>query len=163
FMSDRNILIAFTGHMDHKVTTSLLKNIKSKLNLFPARNSADIKVYSILVESMENISKHASQQNRAMLLLSKTETTYSIVAGNPVENKNVPALRGRLEKISKLDNSELKKIYRDKLISGQGTEISGGLGMLDIAIKSQNKLKYDFQPLSELMSFYLLQIEINIQ
>lgn len=31
FMSEKNILVAFTGHFDHLVTTSLLKNIKSKL------------------------------------------------------------------------------------------------------------------------------------
>lgn len=162
FMNERNILMAFTGNVDHQITTSLLKNFKSRVSAGSAETAVDKKVYSVLVESMENMSKHSSQENRSIFLLSKTENAYTIVTGNPIENKEVPLLKEKLEKFSKLNNAELKEIYNEQLLSGERTENSVGLGMLDMAIKSGNNIQYVFQPLTELMSFYILQIQINI-
>jgi hypothetical protein len=162
FMNARNTLMAFTGNIDHHVTTSLLKNFKNKVGAEGAETEVDKKVYSVLVESMENISKHSSQENRSILLLNKTEEAYVVIAGNPIENKDIPLLKEKLEKFSKLDNSQLKKIYREQLLSRDNSENSAGLGMIDIAIKSGNNIEYLFHPLTSLMSFYILQIKINI-
>ncbi len=162
FMNERNILMAFTGNIDHQITTSLLKNFKSKVGGGSIETAVEKKVYSVLVESMENISKHSSQENRSIFLLGKTETSYTIVTGNPIDNKDVAVLKEKLEKFSKLNGSELKEIYQEQLRSGERSENSSGLGMIDIAIKSGNNIQYVFQPLTDLMSFYILQIQINI-
>jgi hypothetical protein len=54
FMSAKNILVAFTGHFDHLVTTSLLKNIKNKLIELQSVTGIDKRVYNVLVESKKN-------------------------------------------------------------------------------------------------------------
>lgn len=167
FMSEKNILIAFTGHFDHLVTTSLLKNIKNKLTALQSVTGIDKKVYNILVESIENISKYSSLRNHnhkiAMLLLCKSDDHFTVITGNHILNKDIPALKDKLDKISKLTSQELKKMYRDQMLSKRTDENSAGLGIIDIAIKSDNHIKYDFKPLTETTSFYLFQTEINIQ
>ncbi len=167
FMSEKNILIAFTGHFDHLVTTSLLKNIKNKLSNLQSVTGIDKRVYNILVESIENISKYSSRtsqgQNIAMLLLCKSDDHFTVITGNHVLNKDVPALKERLEKISKLNPTELKKLYREQMLSTRVDDNSAGLGIIDIALKSGNKIKYDFKPMTDLTSFYLFQTEIKIQ
>lgn len=166
FMSEKNILMAYTGRFDHEVTTSLLRNIKNKLNVLMAVTGLEKKVYNILVESIENVSKHGFSgtdgQNIAILLLSKSDTKYTIITGNLVLNSDMPLLKERLEKVSALSVEDLKLLYRKQILSKGSGDNNAGLGILDIAIKSGNKIQYDFKPMDDLTSFYLLQTEINI-
>lgn len=166
-MSEKNTLIAFTGQFDHLLTTLLLLNIKNKLSVLESTSGIDRKVYSILVESIENVSKHSSKadkkQNIAILLLSKSEDKYTIVTGNHILNEEIPALQEKLEKVLKHNQAELKQLYREQILSKRTDENNAGLGLIDMAIKSGNMIQYEFKTLSEDSSFYLLQIEINIQ
>lgn len=167
FMSAKDILVAFTGHFDHLVTTSLLKNIKSKLVDLQSMTGIDKKVYNVLVESVENISKYTSKNgqkhNLAMLLLCKGENHYTIITGNHVRNEDIPALKEKLDKVIQLDHENLKRMYRQQMLTERKDENSAGLGIIDIAIKSKNQIKYDFKYLNEQTSFYLFQTEINLQ
>jgi hypothetical protein len=166
FMSEKNIMVAFTGHFDHLVTTSLLKNIKNKLSALQSVTGIDKRVYNVLVESIENISKYSSlntgKQNIAMLLLCKSEHHFTVITGNHVLNTDVPKLKERLDAIAKLNPAQLKQLYREQMLSKRTNDNSAGLGIIDIAIKSGNQLKYDFKPVSDLTSFYLFQTEIKI-
>jgi hypothetical protein len=166
FMNDKNILLAFTGHFDHFVTTSLLKNVKRKFNLFEVNTRFAKNIYSLLVESIENVSKHSyhgeDKQNNSMLLLCKSDTSYTIITGNHILTSEIPALKEKLEKVSSHQADELKKLYRKQILSKSGGENNAGLGLIDIAIKSGNNIKFEFKPLSSSTSFYLLQIETNI-
>lgn len=166
-MSEKNTLIAFTGHFDHLLTTLLLLNIKSKLSALESTTGIDRKVYSILVESIENVTKHSSKgdptQNIAILLLSKSDDKYTIVTGNHIMNDEIPALKEKLERVLKHNQAELKQLYREQILSKRTDDNNAGLGIIDIAIKSGNLMQYEFKPLTESTSFYLLQTEINIQ
>ncbi len=166
-MCEKNTLIAFTGHFDHLLTTLLLINIKNKLSSLESTTGIDRKVYSVLVESIENVSKHSlsgdEQQNNAILLLSKSEDRYTIVTGNHIINSEIPALKAKLDKVLNHNPTELKQMYREQILSKRSDENNAGLGIIDIAIKSGNMIKYEFKPLTELTSFYLLQTEITIQ
>lgn len=167
FMSEKNILVAFTGQFDHLVTTSLLKNIKNKLGNLQSMTGIDKRVYNILVESIENISKYTSkngiQNNISMLLLCKGESTFTVITGNHVFNKDIPLLKEKLDKVISLGEEGLKKMYREQMLSERKDENSAGLGIIDIAIKSKNQIKYEFKPLTEDVSFYLFQTEVSIQ
>lgn len=167
FMSEKNILVAFTGHFDHLVTTSLLKNIKSKLGELQSMTGIDKKVYNVLVESIENISKYtlknSQRHNIAMLLLCKEDKHFTIITGNHVLNKDIPALKERLDRVIQLDQDDLKRLYREQMMTKRTDENSAGLGIIDIAIKSKNQIKYDFKQLNDQTSFYLFQTDINIQ
>ena len=166
-MREKNTLIAFTGHFDHLLTTLLLINIKKKLSALESETGIDRKVYSVVVESIENVSKHScpenEKQNIATLLLSKSDTKYFIVTGNQIMNSEIPALKEKLERVLTHNHLELKQLYREQILSKRTDDNNAGLGIIDIAIKSGNKIKYEFKPLTENTSFYLLEAEINIQ
>ncbi len=166
-MSEKNTLIAFTGHFDHLLTTLLLLNIKNRLSTLESSTGIDRRVYSVVVESIENVSKHSYKgeqtQNTAILLLSKSEHKYTIVTGNHIMNEDIPLLQEKLEKVLKHNHAELKRLYREQILSKRTDDNNAGLGIIDMAIKSDNLIQYEFKPLTKDASFYLLQIEINIQ
>ena len=164
FMNIENIIFAYTGTFEHFITTVLLKSIKNELK--NAKGGVDKKVYNVVVESIENISKYSPNEdekgNSGILLLCKAENKYIVITGNVILNKDIPMLKDKLEKISKLDREELKQAYREQIASKRTHENRAGLGIIDIALKSGNNMKYDFQPNTENTSFYLFQTEINI-
>ncbi len=164
FMSIENIVFAYTGTFEHFITTVLLKSIKNELKV--TQGGVDKKVYNIVVESIENISKYSLDEstngNSGILLLCKLEKKYVVITGNIILNTDIPMLKAKLEKVSKLDREELKEAYREQIASKRTHENRAGLGIIDIALKSGNNMKYDFQPNNDTTSFYLFQTEINI-
>jgi|GEM_PF-1756065 hypothetical protein len=166
FMSKMDILVAFTGHFDHQMITILLKNIRGKLKTTSPEMAIEQKVYCILVECVENVSKYSSgnedSSRNGMFMLCKSDTKYTVITGNPMLNKDIPSLKTKLDNVSKMSREELKQLYRQQIMSERETENNAGLGIIDIALKSGNQFHYNFKPLTETTSFYHFQTEIEI-
>ena len=78
-----------------------------------------------------------------------------------LKNENADLLKSRLEKINSLNEDELKAYYKEVLNNGMMSDKGGGgLGMIDIARKSGQKLAFDFQKVDDEYSFYSLNINI---
>jgi hypothetical protein len=61
-----------------------------------------------------------------------------------------------------MDKEQLKEYYQEVLNGGSMSEKgTAGLGMIDIARKSGNKLEYKFLPISDNMRFFSLNIKID--
>jgi hypothetical protein len=166
FMSEQDILVAFSGQFNHQVINTLLKNIKYKLMSAPSEPAIDQKVYCILVECIENVSKYASRDpdkpKNGIFLLCKNDTEFRVITGNPILNADITPLKEKLETVAALQVPELKQMYRQQLLSERASENSAGLGLIDIAIKSGNKIQFNFRPLTNEMSFYHFQAVITI-
>ncbi|MFY9308849.1 MAG: SiaB family protein kinase [Bacteroidia bacterium] len=166
-LNNKDTLMAFTGYFDHLLTTLLLINIKNRLSNAEMLSGVEKKVYSVLVECIENVSKHNipgnNIRNISTLLISKSDTKYTIVTGNEITNEEVPLLKERLERVAGSTLQELKQSYREQILSKRTDDNNAGLGILDIAIKTGNQIKYQFKPINESTTFYLFQTEITIQ
>jgi len=61
-----------------------------------------------------------------------------------------------------MDKDELKLYYQEVLNNGNVSDKgTAGLGMIDIARKSGNKLEYQFLPVNDTSSFFCLNIKID--
>jgi hypothetical protein len=127
------------------------------------------KVYNILGEALQNLYHHLDKQpedaargfNTVIFMVGKDEDSYSIFTGNYIKNENADKLKEKLDKINSLDSDGLKEYYKEVLNNGMMSDKGGGgLGMIDIARKSGQKLDYDFQKIDDDHSFYSLNIKI---
>lgn len=111
--------------------------------------------YMILVECLQNIGHHGVKGGDVTVNMSDDE----ILVSNFVLNSEMENLKQILDEVN---TSDLKKLYREKLtnktFSDKGT---AGLGLIYIARKSNQKLKYDFQPFNDLYSTFTLQVAIT--
>ena len=82
--------------------------------------------------------------------------------GNFVDNKKVPYLKDKIDKINSLSEDELKEMYKFILnhqkLSAKG---GGGLGLLDMARKTGNKLQYYFYDFDDDNKFFNLDVYIT--
>jgi hypothetical protein len=71
-------------------------------------------------------------------------------------------LKGKLEEINAMTADEVKELYKSVLADGKLSEKGGGgLGMIDIARKSGEKLDYGFIPFGPNTSFFSLNVKVK--
>ncbi len=169
-MERNNIMLSFKGDITSELLTSILQIMESKLDNMQEEPKIKKKVYNVLVECLQNLYHHMDEQqttdntNRiraAIFMIGKVDSQYNIITGNYIQNPNVAGLKSRLDHINTLSKEELKDYYKQVLDNGMMSDKGGGgLGMIDIARKTGQKLNYNFMPVDDALSFFTLNIKI---
>lgn len=171
-MANNTVLLDHSGDFSHDTIDSLLKKVKKDLKEHNVENVVTKKVYYILVEMIENIQKHSKFEkkvadpkwaNRVKLELIEINDEKGFVIGtsNIIKNKDMVVLKTKLDEYNNQNLKNQKKLH--KTIIDESTDISdrggAGLGLLDITIRSQSKLHYNFTPIDKDYSYYDLQVK----
>ena len=171
-MERSNVMLSFKGDITSELLTSILQIIESKLDNMQEDPKVKKKVYNVLVECLQNLYHHMDELDghvvngndstrSAIFMIGKVSNQYHIITGNYIKIDNVPSLKKRLDEINKLSKEELKDYYKEVLNNGEMSQKGGGgLGMIDIARKTGQKLDYSFLTVDELFSFFCLNIKI---
>ncbi len=171
-MERNNILLSFKGDVTSDLLTSILQIMESKMDNLQEDSKTKKKVYNVLVECLQNLYHHmddtatdtAEGQRSAIFMIGKMDNMYNVITGNYIYNENVPGLKKRLDDVNSLSKEELKEYYKQILNNGEmSLKGGGGLGMIDIARKTGQKLHYNFMPIDDKISFFSLNIKISQQ
>ncbi len=176
-MDRNNIILSFKGEVTSELLTSILQIMENKLDDVEENKKVRKKVYNILVECLQNLYHHiediekgsapppdgSDQEDRrsAIFMIGKQGDHYSIITGNFILKEEEEKLRERLDQINAMTREELKDHYKSVLNNGKLSEKGGGgLGMIDIAKKSGQKLDYNFTSLDRNNSFFSLNVKV---
>jgi len=169
-MEESGIILSFKGDITSDLLTSILQIMESRLESFNEEPKIRKKVYHVLVECLQNLYHHMDEipshingkDRSAIFMIGKSEDGYKIITGNYILNENVSGLKKRIDEINALTKEELKEYYKQVLTNGEmSLKGGGGLGIIDIARKSGEKLEYEFLPITDNISFFILNIKIN--
>ena len=170
-MEKNNIMLSFKGDITSELLTSVLQIMESKMQNLDEAPKTKKKVYNVLVECLQNLYHHMDEFNdesvdndgrSAIFMIGKVDDEYRILTGNYMFSENVRMLKERLDKVNSISKDELKVFYKQILNNGEMSDKGGGgLGMIDIARKSGQKLDYHFMPVDNKYSFFTLNIKIN--
>jgi hypothetical protein len=160
------------GELTHQITTSLLKNLKEDMKKARIDIITQKRLYGIIVECLDNIAKHwipndiekvLGRYSPPIFMLSRHNDYYYIITGNHIPNNQIDALIKKIELVNSLDKKGLQDFYRATLAKESPLDRdNAGLGIIDIALKSGNKLEYEFRPVSKDISFYVIQAKIAL-
>ncbi|MBK9283315.1 MAG: hypothetical protein IPM51_03255 [Sphingobacteriaceae bacterium] len=172
-MERNNILLSFKGEITSDLLTSILQIMENKMENLQEEPKMRKKVYNVLVECLQNLYHHLDdvaegQTNdkirSAIFMIGKMDNKYSIFTGNYILNENIHGLKNRLDEVNSLNKEELKEYYKKVLNNGEmSLKGGGGLGMIDIARKTGEKLDYNFLEIDNKVSFFTLNIKITQQ
>lgn len=173
-MESNKVVLSFKGDVTSELMSSILQIIEQRMNDLNEAPRLKKKVYNVLVECLQNLYHHIDEMpsetadngidKSAIFMISLTPTGYSVTTGNYILKSRTEDFKKKLEQINSMDKEELKALYKEVLNSGGRSEKGGGgLGMIDIARKTGNKLNYDFSTLNDDYSFFSLNINIEEQ
>ena len=166
-MQLNNIIFVYQGEVTADLVSSILHMMENKLDGDGEDKKIKKKVFNVMVECLQNVYHHLDtlevnvSERTALLMIGKEEKDYYVITGNHILNNRIAALKSRLERVNNCDKNELKTLYQAILNDGEMSEKgTAGLGMIDIARKSGQKLGYDFHPVSEKYSFFSLEAKV---
>lgn len=168
-LSEKKIILVYEGEFTQEITKSVLMMAEKNMETQNEEVNIKKKVFNVMVESLQNICKHSEEFgieneefNTAIFMIGKVEETYTITSGNVIYNSSIDNLKAKLDRINSLDKEGLKELYKQALSGSELSDKGGaGLGFIDMARKSGNKLVYDFYPMTEKFSFFTLQSTIQ--
>jgi len=95
-------------------------------------------------------------------MISKDDKQYSIMTGNPILLADVAQLTKNLEELNNLDKEGLKEMYKNIIKNTQISEKGGaGLGFVDMARKSGEKLDFQFPQMDSDYAFFCLKVNVS--
>lgn len=169
-MKEHEISLVYEGEITHQITKAFTSLTESNMAKEEENNSVQKKVFHVMVECLQNISKHADDfgsneylfSGRGIFLVAKGKDDYTVTTGNAVENTKIPELKKLLEQVNGLDKDELTELYKKQIREGRLSEKGGaGLGFIDIKRKTGKNLDYHFLPINDEASFFLLTSTIS--
>ncbi len=168
-MLQQNLILVYEGEFTQDITKSVLAMAERNMDSFGEGAKVKRKVFNVMVECLQNISKHAESfeedptvKNNAIFMIGKHQDQYIITSGNNIRTIDVEKLKEKLNRINDLDAKGLKQLYRTIIKTTKISKKGGaGLGLVDMARKSGNKLGYDFEPIDDEFSFFSLITTIS--
>ena len=167
-MADNNVYFLWCGHFSTEIEKEVLTFTETKLVEEDVELTLRRRVFSILVEILENVSKYSpgkeaeEQFGMPVAMIRMEDEDYSLTTGNLVQNKDVEDLKSKLDIINKYDKVGLKELFRFSL-SGQTihSDSTGNMGLIDMARKSGSKLVYKFEQVNDLYTYYTLNVKVE--
>ncbi|MBL4715378.1 MAG: hypothetical protein COC01_05630 [Bacteroidetes bacterium] len=174
-MQENNIILSFKGNITADLLTSILEITENKLEKIQEQPRIRRKVFNILVECLQNVYHHMDEmeeeeddnlvnsKSSVIFMLGQDDESFFITTGNHILNDKVSILTEKIEKINKLTDEELKSFYKEVLTKSEGLSAKGGagLGLIDMARKSGEKLVYEFQDVDEKYAFFSMYIKVS--
>lgn len=165
-----NMSLLYSGNFSDDTTTNFIDlsdyNIESHLELSKMKR----KVSFLMAECFQNIVRHGESvdiikrdtTNPGFFLTRNIEKSYFISSGNLIAKRDIDNLEGILNQVNSLNKDELKDLYRKVLTNDKFSSKGGaGLGMIDIARRSGQKIEFSFKDYDNNFSLFYNQISLN--
>lgn len=167
-LEESKIVLSYTGHFNQEFTKSMLTLTERKLVSEDVEDSMRRKIFNIMVEILQNLSKHCYSGEKSgpgydsAFMIGVDTEQYIMISGNSLELDQQDELKARLDMVNSLDKDGLKKLYKEVRLKGRFSELSGaGIGLIDMARKSGFPLEYDFAPLDEELGYFSMLSRIS--
>jgi len=164
---DPSILLLHKGNISFDLISVILDTLESSVSGLEEDRKVRKKFNNIMTESIQNIGHHSRKNNESvsntdLIMVVSKKNFYKIITGNLIESNEVDALSKQLEEINKMNKEELRDYYK-KVMSTEGFSDKGtaGLGFIDMARKTGQKLKYRFTQMDDTYSYFTFEVKIS--
>jgi hypothetical protein len=167
-LDETNTFFEYNGPVDTNIINLLLNKLKVQDDFEALNRTTANRVYSIVAEWLENISRYSYNQNNGgeitqpHVSIKKLPDQIIIKAGNPIANDKLNPLLTRLKEINEVNEDKLRKMYTERITSDVIKKDEGmELGFILTLLKSNNRIEYKITNINELYSYFDIQVKIN--
>lgn len=158
----------YNGDFSQALTDRILSFAEAAVDSHSESTKVKKKLYFVMVESLQNVARHSevtpekSQNASSFFIIQSIKQDYYLTSANSIEKKDIASLREKLDHVNSLDKDALKTYSNEILTQGAFSEKGGaGLGLVEMARKSGNKLAFDFSDINGATSYFYFQLKIS--
>ena len=164
-MMKERLMFVYRGVVTNENSVPLLMLLEKEMENSEFGFVGRKRLFMFVLESLQNVSRHSDKNRYAdmsLVIYSKTDNGYTVTTGNVLPSANINNLKSKLDEINNLQADEIRNVYRQMLSNSEFSDKGGaGLGLIEMAKKTGNKLDYDFVPLDEEFSYFILSKTVN--
>ena len=159
------VTIEHFGVFSQDLVNSLVEGNELLMTSYGEQKQLRKRVFSILIEGLQNIRKHAEkddlERQLAYLIIGKNDTSYKITFGNIIIDSESTEILNQILLINSLSPEDLRAFYLKELSENVLSKKGGaGLGFIIMRMKSNSELKFTINKLND--EFAFLSVEINL-
>ncbi len=161
---ENGIYVVYIGKFNQQITKFFSDMIETELAKECKEKVTRRRVYHTIVEILQNMQRHTEElgEGSGLFMIGRREHIYYIITSNKILKQNVNKLKETLDRINASSREELKEMYKKQLLEGNISKRGGaGLGLIDIARKTESKYEYLFLPINFELDYFVLKIEID--
>ena len=153
---DEMTIMEFNGLVTQNSIVDLARTIEATLVDFDEEETKVRTIFELIVEIMQNILSYSydsvdlgnntyQSKGHIKISLNNSNHIYTISTGNLISENKKDYIVNLLEEANSLDADGLKNLYKERRRDRRKNHNRGaGLGFLDMARKSKNKLGFKF-------------------
>ncbi len=167
-LEKNNILLVYCSVFDQPSLISLISILSSQIK---GKLSLRKKIISTLVEMLQNIMHHGyiRVQDKdykgalGLFYIAYKDSTFTLNTINYISNDKIKELKSKLHYINNLSIEQVEELYNQQLLNFNENESNlGGLGFLEMRLKSKNQLKFEIKTINEMISYFSLKVEFKL-
>jgi hypothetical protein len=164
-MREERLMLVYRGDVTNENYVPLLMLLEKEMENSEFGFVGRKRLFMFVLESLQNVSRYSDQEHHAdmsLVVYSKTDNGYTVTTANALPSSRISSFKSKLDEINNLQPEEIRNVYRQMLSGAEFNDKGGaGLGLIEMAKKTGNKLDYDFVPLDEEYSYFILSKTVN--
>lgn len=164
-------IIEFEGILTFNTISHLLPKLKEALDNLGEKINTYKRILTITIETLENSYRYIENNDALKALQStnpsrfsivKTNELFEIISGNLVKEADREIITTKITKVNNLDETGLRELYKKTIANGQFSAVGGaGLGFIEIAKASGEKIHFDFAPVANEIFYYTVKLFVK--
>ena len=171
-MCERNIVLDFQGAISQDMVAGMAELLKNKFSQEFGRTNIVKKLFSIFIEMAQNIAIYSAERvylddrhgdvGAGIIVVTEENNNYTITSGNLVKENSISKIIEHCQRINRMEKGELRQFYKAQIKSSRKRGKKGaGVGLIDIARKSGNAIRYGVTQVDDINSFLVLSVKIQ--
>ncbi len=164
-----DLTLAYSGEFTDSMTESIIELSEAYLDSSEKLAKLKRRTSFLVAECFQNVVRHSMKDDEQKNAFNESfflrfyENKCFIASENIIQTSVVSSLKSKLDLVNQYDTKELRILYRSMLEEGELSDEGGaGLGLIEMARKTGNKLSYSFDTNDDETSlFYLLLVLEN--
>ena len=169
---DQKVYFEHIGNICQDTTKDFSKKLEDKLTGDGVENKVIRKIYHAVVESLQNVMRHAhdtesgkpqgSDESEGSFIISGSDMKLMVSTCNAIPNEDVEKVKEMIDYFNSLDEAQIKEQYKKMVKEARISEKGGaGLGLIDIIKKTKNKMNYHFEKINDTCSLIILTSSVD--
>lgn len=158
------IILDHTGQINFGTIDTLISRFKTVFREHDIQFHTYKRIITVMIEALENICKYKDtyqdfvakrKEYLPSFQLARKGDMIRLKTSNPVRLRDIENLRMLIELVNQQESDSLSEMYVNVMKNGKFSSKGGaGLGFIEMARTSRNKLEYDFEEVTEHYAIY---------
>jgi len=166
-MAEEGIVFSFSGMISQSLTSFMVETAKIQLQERGEDGKLIRNMFLIAIEQLQNIMSYSKDKDIGdgtkytspgvmVIGIDKEKNKYYVNSSNQIIESDRVKVSQKIHYINSLQRDELRKYLRDKLRSAEDKHERGaGVGFIEMAKRSSEKLEYDFEEVDNKLYFHI--------